>query len=143
MDYLELLNNSYDTERLYSGCSPESRLEYLGDDIFEFTTYDGEMSVLFAKKAIEVCIAITERTTFEYIKDPENYRWYLLMVNMPFFAERIEWGSSVRGAWWHHKVSFRSFGLWNGGEQMAEEMTFNQEEWKAFIRAVIEFASIL
>lgn len=56
------------------------------------------MSVLFARKAVEVCAAINDRQTFDYINDPNDYLWYLLMCNMPFFAERLECGISIRGA---------------------------------------------
>lgn len=46
-DYKELLEHSYRVATESFECAPESRLEYLGDYIFDFTTYDGEMSVLF------------------------------------------------------------------------------------------------
>ncbi len=141
MNYLELLNHSYEETKALGGCAPESRLEYLGDHIFDFTTYDGEMSALFARKAVEVCDAINARTTFDYIKDPENYRWYLLMCNMPFFASKLEWGTSVRGAWWNHTITFQSCGLWQGDEQLADEMKFTGEEWAQFTAAISAFAN--
>jgi hypothetical protein len=140
MDYLKLLQNSYETELRINECAPESPLEYLGDSIFDFTTYDGEMSVLFAQKAVEVCDAISSQTTFEYIKDEESYRWYLLMCNMPFFASKLEWGTSIRGAWWDQKITFQSCGLWDGDEQLADEMTFTGKEWALFMAAVSEFS---
>jgi hypothetical protein len=142
MDYLKLLTESYETERaLGIGYQPESRLEYLGNSIFDFTTYDDEMTVLLAGKAVEVCKAITGKTTFEYIENPENYRWYIIMCNMPFFNGRLEWGTSIRGAWWDHKITFQSCGLWDGEKQLCEEMTFTQEEWGDFMQAVISFAN--
>jgi hypothetical protein len=140
VDYLKLLKNSYETQRRIDECPPESPLEYLGDSFFDFTTYDGEIAALFARKAIEVCEAISARTTFEYIKDAENYRWYLLMCNMPFFVGKLDWGGSIRGAWWDHKITFRSLGLWEGDEQLSEEMTFTAEEWILFMAAVSEFS---
>lgn len=139
MNYLKLLQNSYETERR-NECSPESPLEYLGESIFDFTTYDGKISALFAQKAVEVCDAITTCTTFEYIKDAEKYRWYLLMCNMPFFASKLNWGTSIRGAWWDHKITFQSCGLWDGDEQLADEMTFTGDEWALFMAAVSEFS---
>ena len=140
MNYLKFLVNSYKMEKEHmSECCSDSRLEYLSRNIFNFTTYDTSIDELFAVKAIEVCCAINARTTFEYIKDAENYKWYLLMCNMPFFANRLEWGTSVRGAWWNDS-KFQSYGLWNGLEQMAEPIKFTSDEWKLFINAVIEFA---
>ena len=145
MDYLKLLEHSYEVVRTGGECPPENRLEYLGDHIFDFTTYDGEMSALFARKAVEVCSAINDGTTFDYIRgDAENYLWYLLMCNMPFFEERLEWGTSIRGAWWGAmpggQIEFQSCGLWVGDDQCADPMKFSAEEWGKFIAAVVEFA---
>lgn len=141
MNYLELLTHSYEVHKTLDECPPDSRLEYLGAHIFDFTTYDGEMDALFARKAVEVCDAITNRTTFEYIKDSENYRWYLLMCNMPFFAGRLNWGSSIRGAWWDHEITFQTCALWNGDEQLRDEMKFTAEEWARFVTAICAFAN--
>ena len=145
MKYLELLEHSFDVEKKFGGCPPESRLEYLSEYIFDFATYDAEMSETFAKKAVEVCSAINDSKTFDYIKDPENHKWYLLMCNMPFFASRLEWGTSIRGAWWgaHSggQIEFQSCGLWMGDEQCSQTMKFGHHEWTLFITAVIAFAA--
>lgn len=144
MDYKELLEHSYKVAAETFECAPESRLEYLGDHIFDFTTYDGEMSALFARKAVEVCAAINNQLTFDYIKEPNDYRWFLLMCNMPFFAERLEWGTSIRGAWWAgrpgREIEFDSCGLLVCDEQLTDTLKFSADEWKRFIAAVIEFA---
>jgi len=140
MDYLKFLEHSFEVENEVSECRPNSRLEYLADHIFNFTTYDSEMSELFAGKAVEVCAAITDGKTFEYIEDHENYKWYLLMCNMPFFSEKLEWGSSIRGAWWNQKITFQSLGLWKGDEQVTEVMDFSETEWKLFVDSILEFA---
>lgn len=144
MDYKELLEHSYKVAAETFECAPESRLEYLGDHIFDFTTYDGEMSALFARKAVEVCAAINNQLTFDYIKEPNDYRWFLLMCNMPFFAERLEWGTSIRGAWWAgrpgREIEFDSCGLWVCDKQLTDTLKFSADEWKRFIEAVIEFA---
>lgn len=143
-DYAALLEHSFQVERACQG-RDISRLEYLSGSIFEFTTYESEMDELFAAKAVEVCRAITERRTFEYIDSRGNRVWYLMMCNMPFFADRIEWGSSVRGAWWNSyrgvTLELNSCGLWVGEEQITEGIEFTADEWERFIRAVIEFAN--
>lgn len=139
MDYRRLLEQGYAT---IARTNPCSRLEYLSDYVFDLTTYDGEMSELFARKALEVCAAVSDATTFDYITDPEQYRWFLLMVNMPFFASRLDWGTSIRGAWWGNEdTEFSSCGLWNNTEQMADTMTMNSHQWREFIAAVRAFAS--
>jgi hypothetical protein len=141
-DYLALLESSYEVS-LADECPPLNHLEYLSDHIFDFTTYDGGIAALFASKAVEVCKALSDGATFDYINDAENYRWYLLMVNMPFFAGRLNWGGSIRGAWWDfEQATFQSCGLYDdAGNQLAEPMEFTRDEWVRFIAAVIEFAA--
>lgn len=142
-NYLAMLENSYAIARSLQGCStPESRLEFLADDIFDFTTYDSEFSKKLARHAVDVCHAINTSTTFDYIKDPENYQWFLIMCNMPFFAERIEWGTSIRGAWWdsfrEERLTLSTCALFDG-DQNIDCPKFTRAEWVLFINAVVEF----
>ena len=139
MDYLKLLEHSYRVAVEQDECPPDSRLEWLGEQVFDFTTYDGEMSAMFAGKAIEVCEAINHGATFDYIKDPENYRWFLLMCNMPFFAGRLNWGTSIRGAWWDANGKLESCGLYEGEEQVLS-LDFTREQWAEFAKALVVFA---
>lgn len=138
MNYLKMLEDGYIAECKFREI--HSKLEFLSDEIFNFTAYDTEIAELFATKAIEVCNAITDGSTFEYIKDPENYRWFLIMCNFPFFYNRIEWGTSVRGAWWQYEIWFYSSGLYNGEEQLQDEIKFTRKEWEKFTKAISEFA---
>lgn len=140
-DYAALLLNSYERTKEYSECPPESRLQYLADYIFDFTTYEDEAAILFATKAVEVCRAVLTGATYEYIGTHENRMWYLLMCNMPFFAERIDWGGSIRGAWWGYDIVYSSMGLWDGDVQMYDEYSFEDDEWRSFIQAIIDFAA--
>lgn len=144
MDYLNLLEHSFEVSKELGECPPMSRLAFLSESVFDFTTYDSEMDELFARRAVEVCEAINTKTTFEYIEDEENYRWYLLMCNMLFFADKLDWGGSIRGAWWgggmSGKIEFQSCGLWDGDKQLSSPMKFSVEEWEMFIGAVIEFS---
>lgn len=141
MNYRQMLEDGYQEVASHIEIQAMTRLEYLGDYIFDFTTYDGEMTELFAKKAVDVCAVISNRTTFQYIEDPENYRWYLIMVNMPFFEGKLSWGGSIRGAWWDGGVFFESSGLCKDGEQLTSKIGFTQEQWEEFISAVIDFAN--
>lgn len=141
-DFIDILNHSFEMER-YLECGTESRLAYLSDYIFDFTTYDSEMSEMFATKAVEVCDAISNAKTFDYIANTENYKWFLLMCNMPFFAQRLNCGTSIRGAWWdsrEHRLS--SCGIWNGFEQEVELRFRDVNEWKRFIAAIVAFAGL-
>ena len=119
-----------------------SRLEFLADHVFDFTTYDSVVSKRFAIRVVDVVAAITDGKTHGYISTSDgHYEWYLLMVNMPFFADRLEWGTSIRGAWWRHQsFELDSTGWLVDGVQTTEPMRFTRDEWLAFMRAVVEFA---
>lgn len=121
---------------------PMGRLEYLGELIFGFSTYESGYSRYFAIKALDVCKAINEQKTFEYIESPENRLWYLLMVNMPFFVGKLEYGTSIRGAWWKDGIKFDSCGLWLDGQQLHETMEFTGKQWGEFVSALIEFGGM-
>jgi len=143
-NYPALLEHSYAVECAFNIDSGHvlSRLEYLSEQIFNFTTYDSAMAELFGQKAIEVCKAILDGHTFKYIEAHERHIWYLTMVNMPFFAGRLDWGTSIRGAWWSHgPVTFSSCGLWIGEEQLSDVLNFSADEWKRFVASLIGFAN--
>lgn len=132
-----MLEDSFSVQASHE-CPAESRLDFLGNQVFNFCTYDGSMSEILAEKAIEVCEAISQRKTFEYIKDQEDYLWFLIMCNMPFFACRIEWGTSIRGAWWK-PAPLESCGLYQGWDQILK-LEFTDQQWLDFVSAMIQFA---
>lgn len=138
-DYKQLLEHSYAQECISASSRPASRLEYLADHIFNFTTYEQEMSEMFAARALLVCDAITRGKTFEYIAEDEDRMWFLLMCNMPFFKDRLDWGGSIRGAWWDHEdQELFTVGLWVGEEQPTT-WKFTEEEWEQFVQALVVF----
>lgn len=143
MDYLKLLKNSYEQVKEFQCENELSKYDYLSDYIFVFNTYDSEISELFVQKALEVCIAITERKTFEYQKNKTNYQWYLIMCNMPFFVGKLEWGTSIRGAWWEFGVIFEidTAGFYDGYEQIIEPFKFDRDQWLDFIKAMADFVT--
>lgn len=103
VDYKEKLDERFKNfvhMREEHGAKKESvsKLEFIGSDIFDFTTYDSEMDEILAVKMLGVCNAILNNTIFEYIKNKENYINYITMVNMQFLIDKIAWGTSIRGA---------------------------------------------
>jgi len=148
--YLSMLEDGYLFFRKIHQAEEYSRLEYLSDYIFDFSVYDSEIAESFAFHALQVCHAINTRTTFKFIEDPDNYRWYLLMCNMPFFMNKISWGTSIRGAFWQGPFEFERgetvnikpdlSGLFDGKEQLLG-MEFTLEEWDDFIKALVEFGA--
>lgn len=140
MDYRKLLERSYEIASVEHN---DSKFEYLSNYIFDFTTYDGEIDELFAKKAIEVCSAINTKTNFGYQESPENYIWYLVMCNMPFFADKLDWGTSIRGAWWiYDDIILESVGLYDDEGEQILEMTFNKDQWHEFIDSISAFCNV-
>ena len=100
-EYIKQLDKDY-AEWMTEEAPPSSKLEFIGEFVFDFTTYDGgEGSELEAltKDMLEVIRAIYEKRTFEYIENEQNSRKYFTMVNMPFLKDKLEWGTSIRGAW--------------------------------------------
>lgn len=144
MTYLELLRHSYDVSQSFP-CPPSSRHEFLSGHVFNFTTYDSDLDELFARKAVEVCEAINNRTTYQYIENDDNRMWFTLMCNMPFFVDKITWGTSIRGAFWsgypmeERPIVLDNHGLYMNGRPL-ETMEFSVAEWKEFIAAMIIFA---
>ena len=125
--YIELLDKNFKEEQ-HLECAPETKMEYLGSSIFDFTTYDGEIDILLAEKMVEVLKAILNKNTFEYIKNKEKYLNYLTMVNMPFLTDKLDWGSSIRGAW---------FDNWK--EYEIDGIKINKQELEVFIAQLIEW----
>ena len=144
-DYLNLLNHSLGQMQLFDD-EDMSPLKFLSDYVFDFTTYDDEVSELFARRALEVCAVITTGTTFEYIKKEETIEWYLIMCNMSFFVDKLNWGSSIRGAWWdlHGGKTFEldTCGFFKNTKQITTVLRFNEEQWNSFVLAMVEFALI-
>lgn len=147
-DYLAMLETSYAYMQRESFFPNRTRLEYLSEEIFDFTTYATMPAEHLAVRALEVVEAITDRTTFVYIRRSDAHHvWYIVMCNLPFFKERINWGTSIRGAWWDHykELEYTSCGLFdNDGNQIyaSEPMTFEEGEWEQFMRATLAFAAV-
>lgn len=98
MDVKEIYKKSYE-EFVESG-AVRSKKEWLSSEVFGFATYDPELDRLFTKKIIEVCKAILNKTTFEYIwEDEQNYITYITVCQLFVHCDWIDWGTSIRGAW--------------------------------------------
>lgn len=76
-----------------------SKYEWAAGNVFDLTTYDGGLDELFVKTIVEVLKVIRDRHTFEYILDEQNYIKYILVCQLLNGFHWIEWGTSIRGAW--------------------------------------------
>lgn len=93
-EYMELM-----TATGHDDTEEEFRKTYIVENIFNMTTYDTRLSVMFSDTIVEVMRVIYERRNFEYIKDKNNYVKFILVANMLDWMHMIEWGTSIRGCW--------------------------------------------
>ncbi len=153
MNYLLVLNERYEEIKEIKEEQELDRYEFLAEYIFGFTTYDSEKSELFGRKALEFCQVIANRTNFEYIEESdENYTWYLIMANSELFSRYLNWGTSIRGAWWDfHRYQGMNFyipleigdlepSLHFDGDN-GNSSNLSQEQWINFINAMTTFVS--
>lgn len=138
-EYKLIIQERFDESRdLYEASkTPEEYMAwfFLAEDLFDFDLYDSGECKWFAHTMLEVIRVILEKKNYEFINAPERYRTYLLMVNMPFLKDKLEWGTSVRGAWWAfsgpgHEKTFSVRGITDVPYKDTEQ----------FMRAVLEWA---
>ncbi|WCL51504.1 hypothetical protein [Leptospira sp. GIMC2001] len=91
MDFKQLIEKQFEEQGL-------EKYEFLSS-IFEITTYDDELEKLLVDEVCEVIEVLLEQRNFEYIKDPDNYLKFIRALNSFFLRDKIQWGTSIRGAW--------------------------------------------
>lgn len=105
----------------------EFKFIFLSDYIFDVITYDENLSYEFGKKIYEVMKAIQEGKTFDYIID--NYKNYIIVCNLLDKFELIDWGTSVRGAWFNGTQIIKKVGCWKfDGTAVYENPVININE---------------
>lgn len=72
--------------------------------IFDLTTYDRGLDEIFVKDILEVCKVILEKRNYEYIEDEKNYLKYILVCQVLNKFNWLNWGTSIRGAWFEVDV---------------------------------------
>ena len=93
MDYLELIKKEYNTS-----FHDYNKYDFL-NELFSFAVYEADIEKQMVKDMVEVLRAILNGETYEYIKSPSRHKKYIHMVNTPFLHDKLDWGTSVRGAW--------------------------------------------
>ena len=82
------------------GAESENKYEWCSNYVFDLTTYDNELDEIFVKKIFEVCKAILEKRNFSFFKDnDEKYREFIIVCQLLCRLNWINWGTSIRGAW--------------------------------------------
>ncbi len=114
-DFIQWFNDSY-KDYLQSFEGNKSKEDYkfifLSSYIFDVITYDEELDLEFGKKIYEVMKSIQDRTTFDYIEEQNDYKNYILVCNLLNKYELIDWGTSIRGAWFSKSEIETSAGCW-------------------------------
>lgn len=78
----------------------KNKYEFLSDEIFVLAPYDDSISEKWGKAIYEVMKAIYECKNYDYINiDQAHYETYLIVANLFEERELIEWGTSIRTAW--------------------------------------------
>lgn len=69
--------------------------------VLDITTYDSDMDKIMVDMMMPTLLAIGDKTTFELVEgSPEQYKDFIITVNLPICERRLNWGTSIRGAWW-------------------------------------------
>lgn len=147
MNYKAILDRMYEEFRDWeeqAGYEGEDldKLSFLGDKVFDFTTYELGVSKLFGERMLAVIRCIYERRTFEFMNLSEEHKTtYLLMVNMPYLHGKLEWGTSIRGAWFeeygHHGNDHHDMGL---DDETGETILVPKRDIRNFIRQLLEWS---
>lgn len=138
IDFARVLEESF-KEPDGSGYHYETRMQFIAREVFDLTTYESDFDELIGREIFDVCMAITHKKTFDYIEDEECMAKYLRCVNMQFFKDRLDWGTSIRGAWWDHSGQvLKSCGLMDGPFQILK-IDFTGDEWEAFMLTLEAF----
>jgi len=108
-EWLETLRDSFGNHtKEFDKISEQSkRLAFLSSTVFGLTTYDLDLDIEFGKDIFEIMKVIYEKRNFEYIKDESNYKKYILVCNFLINNHWLEWGGSIRGAWFNNFESIR------------------------------------
>ena len=78
------------------------KYQWLVEEVFNLDTYDYGLSEKYAKAILEVMKVIRDRKNFEYIVDEEKYSQFILVCNLLKQYNYIDWGTSIRGAWFDY-----------------------------------------
>ena len=152
MTALEIYRAQFEEER--SRYNPEwSKYKWVAEKVFDLTTYDDDLDERFAKDILEVCKVILENRNFDYIKTENNYVKYILVCQLLNDRRWLEWGSSIRGAWFEEdwrqpwpepelkcfsKDILEELEWWDSEHHIIEKVPFTVDNLKALIEFMEE-----
>lgn len=130
MVFKQLIEDRYNECNSFDPSLYRSKIDFIGQEVFEFITYDDSMSEMFTVTMLDVLECILNGKNSEYHgKSDAHYQAYLLMVNMTFLSNKLNWGTSIRTAFFdseaEHELIFA---------------TIRKGEFKQFIKELIEWS---
>tara|TARA_Y100000310_G_C20699475_1_gene828376 strand:- start:5042 stop:5539 length:498 start_codon:yes stop_codon:yes gene_type:complete len=132
-NYNHFFDARYNASLQNKDISKYSRYHYIGDYIFEFTTYDSNITKILALEMCEVLEAVLKKDTLNYIAQSEDhYLKYMIMVNMPFLENKLNWGTSIRGAWFDNYLEYN----------VADIITVKKGELSNFIEQLLDWVGV-
>lgn len=97
------------------------------DEAFDIATYDTDVSIAFGRAILDVMSAILGKRTFNYIKLPGKYHAYIAVCHILDQRDMIDWGSSIRGAWFDYDAGC-------GKRKMLGDIPFTEENVREILR---------
>ncbi len=109
--------------------------------VIDFDTYVSGVDAELAPRFCAALKSILDRTTFEFIKESrQNYLDFLTLCNLSRFKDLMEWGTSIRGAWFSLGLEPIEMGRWLPVSDPGDSLKFDEEEkFEVFIRGLIMF----
>lgn len=123
-EYCELVDNNV------------SKYTWAACNVFDLTTYDGKLDELFVKKIIEVCKVILNDKNYEYIEDENNYITYVLVCQLLVNFNWVDWGVSIRGAWFQESNLRPILTYWWNDMDGYETVDFTVDNLKTLIEFI-------
>ena len=106
--YLKRLNKVYDASKRYMALLDNddwSRNEFIAEDIFDYTTYNGGISDTIANNMLEVIDVISKNQSVYFVKrSSEHELRFIMLVNNKVLYPMLDWGTSIRGAVFNTKA---------------------------------------
>ncbi len=133
--YKDLIEHSYDE-------FIDMNSEYTKTDfvlaLFDIYLYeDGEDADFFAEKLLEVINAISQGYTHEYHNDHPFY--YFAVLHYTQIANKIEWGTSIRGAHWAGSIELNTCVLFDDKGNQLRKWKFSCKTFKNFTNELFNF----
>ena len=106
--YLKRLNKVYDASKRYMALLNNddwSKKEFIAEDIFGYTTYNGSISDIIANNLLEVIDVISKNQSIYFVRRSREHEFrFIMLVNNKVLYPMLEWGTSIHSAVFNTKA---------------------------------------